>query len=81
MISYVDKIVQLRRNVVRIKSEFPAELMNPFNGLETNGNPWNLASMERAQWADGLDVPLIADHKDAKVLYWVGCAASYDDRA
>jgi Fe-S oxidoreductase len=55
--------------------------MKPFNGIETNGNPWNMSQMDRANWADGLNVPLIADHKDAKVLYWVGCAASYDDRA
>jgi Fe-S oxidoreductase len=26
-------------------------------------------------------VPLLADNKGAQVLYWVGCAASYDDRA
>jgi Fe-S oxidoreductase len=81
MISYVDKIVQMRRDQVMMKNEFPKELQNPFNGLETNGNPWNLSSMDRGNWADGLDVPLMADHKDAKVLYWVGCAASYDDRA
>jgi len=81
MISYVDKIVQMRRDQVMIKNEFPAELQKPFNGLETNGNPWNLAASDRGDWANGLDVPLIADHKDAKVLYWVGCAASYDDRA
>jgi Fe-S oxidoreductase len=81
MITYVDKFVQMRRNAVMIKNEFPSELQKPFNGIETNGNPWNLSSMDRADWADGLDVPLISDHKDAAVLYWVGCAASYDDRA
>jgi len=81
MISYVDKFVQMRRNLVMMKNEFPAELMKPFNGIETNGNPWNMSAMDRANWADGLNVPLIADNKDAKVLYWVGCAASYDDRA
>ena len=81
MISYVDKFVQMRRNLVLMKNEFPAELMKPFNGIETNGNPWNMSSMDRANWADGLDAPLIADKKDADVLYWVGCAASYDDRA
>ncbi len=81
MISYVDKIVQMRRDLVMMKNEFPGELMNPFNGLETNGNPWNLSSMDRADWADGLDIPLISDKQDAEVLYWVGCAASYDDRA
>jgi Fe-S oxidoreductase len=81
MISYVDKIVQLRRDQVMMKNAFPKELQNPFNGLETNGNPWNLSQMDRGNWADGLGVPLLADKKDAKVLYWVGCAASYDDRA
>jgi Fe-S oxidoreductase len=81
MISYVDKFVEMRRNLVMMKNEFPHELMKPFNGIETNGNPWNMSAMDRAAWADGLDVPLIADNKDAKVLYWVGCAASYDDRA
>jgi Fe-S oxidoreductase len=81
MISYVDKFIQMRRDQVMIKNEFPAELMTPFNGIETNGNPWNMSSMDRADWADGLDVPLIGDNKEADVLYWVGCAASYDDRA
>jgi Fe-S oxidoreductase len=55
--------------------------MKPFNGIETNGNPWNLAASDRASWADGLGIPLMAEKPDAKVLYWVGCAASYDDRA
>lgn len=81
MISYVDKIVQMRRDAVMIKNEFPNELMNPFNGIETNGNPWNMSAMDRADWTDGLEVPFLADKKDAEVLYWVGCAASFDDRA
>lgn len=81
MITYVDKFIQMRRNAVMIKNEFPSELQKPFNGIETNGNPWNLSKMDRADWSDGLDVPLIEDHKNAEVLYWVGCAASYDDRA
>jgi Fe-S oxidoreductase len=81
MISYVDKFVNMRRNLVMMKNEFPAELMKPFNGIETNGNPWNMSQMDRANWAEGLNAPLIGDHPDAEVLYWVGCAASYDDRA
>ena len=81
MISYVDKIVGMRRHEVLMKNEFPAELSKPFNGMETNGNPWNLSSMDRGNWSDGLEVPFLTDHSDAAVLYWVGCAASYDDRA
>ncbi len=82
MITYVDKIVQMRRHEVMIKGDtFPAELNKPFEGMEVNGNPWNLSRMDRANWASGLDVPLAQDKPDAEVLYWVGCAASYDDRA
>lgn len=81
MISYVDKIVEMRRHLVLVKGEFPAQLNGPFQALEVNGNPWNLARMDRANWAEGLDVPMMADNPKADVLYWVGCAASYDDRA
>jgi Fe-S oxidoreductase len=81
MISYVDKIVAMRRNLVMVKGEFPAELAGPFNAMEVNGNPWNLARLDRANWAEGLGVPTMAENPQAPVLYWVGCAASYDDRA
>jgi Fe-S oxidoreductase len=80
-ISYVDKIVQMRRHLVVMKGEFPQELNKPFEGMETNGNPWNLSRQDRATWADGLNVPLASQKPDAEVLYWVGCAASYDQRA
>ncbi len=81
MISYVDKITDMRRNLVLIKGEFPAELQKPFQGMEINGNPWNLARVDRAHWAEGLGIPLMSEHPKAPVLFWVGCAASYDDRA
>ncbi|NLE86927.1 MAG: (Fe-S)-binding protein [Myxococcales bacterium] len=80
-ITYVDKIVQMRRNLVVIRGEFPAELNKPFEGMEVNGNPWNLSRMDRANWAEGLGVRMAAEHPTAEVLFWVGCAASYDDRA
>ncbi|MBX3131493.1 MAG: (Fe-S)-binding protein [Polyangiaceae bacterium] len=81
MITYVDKIVQMRRNLVIIKGEFPGELSKPFEGMEVNGNPWNLSRMDRATWTEGLEIKTFSEKPDAEVLYWVGCAASYDDRA
>lgn len=81
MISYVDKIVDMRRNLVMVRGEFPADLQRVFQALETNGNPWNIVRSDRGEWAAGLDVPLKSEKPDAEVLYWVGCAASYDDRA
>jgi Fe-S oxidoreductase len=81
LISYVDKIIDMRRNLVMVKGEFPHELAKPFQGMESNGNPWNLSRSDRGGWADGLDVPTMSDKPGATVLFWVGCAASYDDRA
>ncbi|WP_394842869.1 (Fe-S)-binding protein [Pendulispora brunnea] len=81
MISYVDKIVDMRRNLVLVKGEFPHELQKPFQGMEVNGNPWNLSRMDRAGWAEGLEIPTFAERPNTPVLFWVGCAASYDDRA
>jgi len=50
---------------------------------KNQGNPWGLAQEKRAEWAQGLDIPEIAeleDPSDIDVLYWVGCAGSYDER-
>jgi Fe-S oxidoreductase len=81
-ITYVDKIVQMRRNLVQIRGQaFPAELNKPFEGMEVNGNPWNLSRVDRATWTEGLEISTFADKPTAEVLFWVGCAASYDDRA
>ncbi|UJR78679.1 (Fe-S)-binding protein [Sandaracinus amylolyticus] len=85
-ISYVDKIVEMRRHEIMIKNDFPADFQKAFRGMETNGNPWNLPAMDRGNWATGLDkegveVRFLADHLEADVVYWVGCAAEYDDRA
>lgn len=80
-ITYVDKIVQMRRHLVTIRGDFPSQLAKPFEGMETNGNPWNLSRLDRGKWAEGLCIPTAAEHPKAPVLFWVGCAASYDDRA
>jgi Fe-S oxidoreductase len=71
----------MRRGLVLIKGEFPNELGKPFQAMDVNGNPWNLARIDRAAWAEGLDIPLMSERPGAKVLFWVGCAPSYDDRA
>jgi len=49
--------------------------------MQSSGNPWGLPAAERAHWAEGLHVPLAKDHPKFEVLYWVGCAGSYDRRA
>jgi Fe-S oxidoreductase len=80
LIEYVDKIVDMRRHLVQDEARFPSEIIRTFNGMETHSNPWGLGSHKRADWAEGLDVPLISQHPDAEYLYFVGCAGAFDDR-
>ncbi len=77
-ISFVDKLVGMRRYLTLEESNFPAEAQTAFKGMERQGNPWNLAQADRAKWSEGLDVPTIAENPDAEYLFWVGCAGSYD---
>jgi Fe-S oxidoreductase len=79
-IEHVDTIVQLRRGLVLNESRFPDELKTTFSNLERNYTPWGFGHASRAAWADGLDLPRMAEKKKADVLFWVGCAGSYDAR-
>ena len=83
IIPAVDKIVEMRRHLVLDKAEFPKEMQTAFRGMETNGNPWGMAAAARADWAKDLPVVTMAQAqgKDIEVLFWVGCAGSYEDRA
>jgi Fe-S oxidoreductase/nitrate reductase gamma subunit len=81
LISYVDKIVDLRRHLVQERGEFPGPLQEAFGSLEVTGSPYGVAADERLAWAEGLDVPVRAAVDDAEVLFWVGCAAATDEKA
>lgn len=80
MIEHVDTIVDLRRGLVLNESRFPKELNTTFSNLERNFTPWGFGHSTRADWAEGLDIPLMANAPDADVLFWVGCAGAYDAR-
>jgi len=88
LIEHVDKIVGLRRNLVLEESRFPAELTGAFRNMEGPRNPWGQPPTARMDWTRGLPFPvptvaeLAADGglDDLDVLYWVGCAAAFDER-
>ncbi len=79
-IEHVPKIVDMRRHLVMEESDFPSEVTSLFNNIERNANPWEISNDKRAEWAAGLDIPLISENPDADVLYWVGCMGSFDER-
>ena len=78
-IEHIRKIVGVRQSEVLTHSRFPQELSAFFRNVETNSNPWGIGFSKRGEWAEGLDVPLIADRPGAEYLFWVGCAGSYDE--
>jgi Fe-S oxidoreductase len=74
-------VIDIRRNQVMIEGEFPAQLQSAFRGMERAQNPWGINHEQRLAWADGLAVKTTDENPTPDVLYWVGCAASYDPQA
>ena len=81
-IEHVDHIVDLRRHLVMVESRLPADTETMLRDVERGSNPWGKPQSERAAWADGLGVRVLEPGDPApEVLYWVGCAGSFDERA
>ena len=83
MIEHINKIVDLRQYLVLMESKMSNELQLAFRNIENNGNPWGVGQANRADWAEGLDVPVMAEVEDKEqieFLFWPGCAGAVDDR-
>jgi Fe-S oxidoreductase/nitrate reductase gamma subunit len=82
-IEILDKILDMRRYLTLMESDFPTELGNAFRGMENSGNPWGMSQSDRTNWTkalDGIEVIEGGDPFTAEYLYWVGCAGSFDDK-
>jgi Fe-S oxidoreductase/nitrate reductase gamma subunit len=82
-IEILDKILDMRRYLSLMESNFPTELGAAYRSMENTGNPWGMSQAERGDWADkleGIDVIDGTDPFEADYLYWVGCAGSFDDK-
>ena len=78
-------INELRRGLVLTESRFPEEIQPAFESMERNGSPWAFQPAERGKWAEGMDIPTMAElaerNERPDILFWVGCMGSFDDRA
>ena len=79
LIEHVPKIIDMRRSLVLEESRFPKEAQGALRNIEGQGNPYGLPKAQRADWAQGLGIKTVAEHPNAEYLYFVGCAASYDE--
>lgn len=80
LIEHVDTVVDMRRYLTLTMGDVPSTGALGLHNLNRAGNPWGQPSTARDEWARGLDVPLMADKGEVDVLWWVGCAGSYDER-
>jgi len=84
-IDQLDIINELRRDLVLMESRFPDELQPAMTSLERNGSPWAFSASDREKWAEGMEIPTVAEMAAAgqqpDILFWVGCMGSFDDRA
>jgi Fe-S oxidoreductase len=80
-IEHVPAIVGMRRSLVMMEANFPPEVQPAYSNMENNATPWAFSPSERADWAEGTGVQTVAESPEMDVLFWVGCAGSYDDRA
>lgn len=84
-IEHVPAIVGMRRSMVMMESQFNEEsalLPDVYGNMETNAVPWGgFSQADRANWTEGMGIQTAAEDPTMDVLFWVGCAGSYDERA
>jgi Fe-S oxidoreductase len=80
-IEHVPRIIAMRQGQTLMAESYPKELNTALKGLERNGNPWGIGYDKRADWAQGLNVKMMAEDSSVDYLLWVGCAGSFDDRS
>lgn len=80
-IDIIDTIVDLRRHLALEQGAFPHSAGSMLHATQRLHNPWGLDPADRWDWTWDLDVPRLEPGKPVEVLYWVGCAASFDQRA
>lgn len=80
-INIPDLMMELRTHYALEEGKFPPGVAKTLQNVASVGNPWGLDPGSRLDWAKDIDLPVAEAGKPIDVLYWVGCAASYDRRA
>ncbi|MGD0857191.1 MAG: (Fe-S)-binding protein [Dehalococcoidia bacterium] len=78
-IEHVPKIVEMRRNLVQMKSKFPGELLALFDNMENRSNPWGIIPGEHSRWTTEVNAPAF-EKDETEYVFFVGCSGSLDTR-
>jgi Fe-S oxidoreductase len=80
-VDHIDKIVDLRRNLVMEQSSLPETAEGALRSIEDRGHPWRGTTLSRTDWAEGLDIKVLADDQNVDILFWVGCTEALEERS
>jgi len=75
-----EHVVDIRRSQVLMTGEMPGMVGETLRNYERQGNPWGFPPQNRTGWIGELEVNVLAPGDEVDVLFYVGCAGSYDDR-
>jgi len=79
-VEHVNLIVDLRRQLVE-RGRVTSSVRNSLENMCLLGNPWRESQTARSDFARQLGLPLAQRGGETELLYWVGCASAYDERA
>ncbi len=79
-IEHIDKIIDMRRNLVLEQAEMPETTEMILRCIEERGHTCRGTTYSRGDWCVPLGLPSVSEDKDVDIIYWVGCAASLEDR-
>jgi Fe-S oxidoreductase len=75
------KIIDMRRNLVMEQATIPETGEGALKSIEARGHPWRGTTLSRTDWAEGIDIKVLAEDSDIDILYWVGCTSALEDRS
>ena len=81
VVEHIPTIMDMRRHLVLEESKMPETGMNALLSMEQRGHPWRGTQYSRTDWAQGLEVPTMAENPGAEVLFWVGCTGALEQRS
>jgi len=76
----LDVLIGLRGLLIE-QGRVPPTLGDALEGVYKYGNPWGISRSKRSDWVQDLKVKYVTEGEKVELLYFVGCAASYDSRA
>jgi Fe-S oxidoreductase len=80
-VDHIDKIVDLRRNLVMEQAKVPETAEGALRSIEDRGHPWRGTTLSRTSWAEGLGIKTLAEDRDIDILLWVGCTEALEERS